>query len=119
MNFQRIVIIIAIIVLIITLVFVGVMLYQSKKNEVWPPYLSDCPDYWVDLSSNGVACLNTHRLGKCNIPSKGNPNTMNFNVYPFNDETQGTCNKYKWSKGCGVEWDGITYGVENPCSTSS
>ena len=116
MNFQRGVIIVAIIVLIIVLVAIGVILYQSTTNATWPPYLSDCPDYWVDLSSNGAACLNTHRLGKCNIPSKDNPNTMNFDVSPFNDSTNGSCNKYNWAKGCNVEWDGITYGVDNPCN---
>jgi hypothetical protein len=39
---------------------------------------------------------------------------MNFNEGPF-DGTDEMCAKYKWSKVCDVTWDGITYGVENPC----
>jgi ribosomal protein L37AE/L43A len=27
--------------------------------------------------------------------------------------------EYNWAKKCNVSWDGITYGVENPCSTTS
>jgi hypothetical protein len=31
----------------------------------------------------------------------------------------GLCNKYNWANTCGVTWDGITYGVKNPCDKSS
>ena len=40
---------------------------------------------------------------------------MNFNNAPYTGDN-GTCNKYIWAKKCGVTWDGITYGVENPCN---
>ena len=64
-------------------------------------------------------CFNSHHLGKCNIPTAEDKNTMNFNQSPFNG-TNGSCAKYKWasSKACNVTWDGITYGVTNPCSTT-
>ena len=63
---------------------------------------------------NGEECFNEHSLGTCHIPSEGNPNTKNFNTTPFN-ESDGSCRKYTWSNNCGVSWDGITYGVTNPC----
>ena len=36
----------------------------------------------------------------------------------FNAEN-GTCSKYTWATRCGVTWDGITYGVNNPCATTT
>ena len=120
MNFQKLILTIATILLIIILVIIGLSLSKTINGSttVWPPLTSDCPDYWLDASGNGSSCLNTHSLGKCNIPSKGNPNTMNFNQMPFTG-SDGLCAKYRWATNCGVTWDGITFGVQNPCTTSS
>jgi hypothetical protein len=85
---------------------------------VWPPVIGDCPDYWVDLKGTGEACYNAKSLGKCNLPGTGEQNTMNFNVSPFNSDSTN-CSKYTWATRCGVTWDGITYGVDNPCNTTS
>ena len=43
---------------------------------------------------------------------------MNFNNAPYTGTT-GACAKYNWANNCGVSWDGITYGVNNPCQTTS
>ena len=120
MNFQKIVLIISIIVLLVILVVIGIMLSKSKSEENWPPVVGECPDYWVDMSGNGEACVNTHSLGRCNI--LGNPNdqmknAMNFNQLPFTGDN-GNCSKYRWATACKVTWDGITSGVKNPCDNS-
>jgi len=114
MNFQKIVLTVAIIVLIVVLVLIGMSLSKASTDETWPPIVGACPDYWVDLSGNGEQCFNSHNLGKCNISSEGNKNTMNFNQNPFNG-TDSTCSKYKWATSCKVNWDGITSGIQNPC----
>lgn len=120
MNFQKIVYIIATIVLVIILCIIGyTMSKSSKENEQWPPVIGNCPDYWVDASENGSECVNTHRLGTCNLPGTGtDKNSMNFNIAPFNS-SDGDCAKYKWAKQCKVTWDGITSGVSNPCNTTT
>jgi hypothetical protein len=118
MNFQQIILTIAIIILIIVLVIIGLTLSKTSQTEMWPPVIGACPDYWVDLSGNGSECLNSHNLGTCNLPSDKNTNAMNFNQAPFNGST-GNCSKYKWSNECKVTWDGITSGVKNPCDVSS
>lgn len=118
MNFQKIIITIAIIVLLIMLVFIGMALSKGTYGETWPPVVGDCPDYWVDMSGNGEACFNSKSLGRCNIPREGEQGTMNFNQSPFTG-TDGTCSKYKWATSCQVTWDGITSGVQNPCDTST
>lgn len=118
MNFQKIVLTIAIIILLIILIVIGITLSKANGEEEWPPIVGDCPDYWVDMSGNGEACFNSHSLGRCNIPSKGEKGTMNFNQSPFTDEN-GDCAKYTWATKCRVTWDGITSGVKNPCHTTT
>ena len=118
MNFQKIVLTIAIVVLIIMLVVIGMILSKASYEEQWPPIVGACPDYWVDMSGNGEACLNTHSLGECNKPTDSDKNTKNFNQAPFNG-TDGICAKYKWANKCDVTWDGITYGITNPCTTTT
>lgn len=117
MNFQISLLIVAIIVLTIILIFIGMALSKSKQDIDWPPIVGNCPDYWIDLETNGKACYNTHRLGKCNLPEKDDKNTKDFDTPPFNS-SEGLCAKYKWATKCGVTWDGITYGVKNPCGKS-
>jgi hypothetical protein len=118
MNFQKFVLMVATILLIGALVVIGVSLSKGTKDESWPPIVGECPDYWVDLKGNGEACFNSKSLGKCNVPSKGNQNTMDFTQSPFNGEN-GACARYKWASACQVTWDGITSGVKNPCDTTA
>jgi hypothetical protein len=126
MNFQKIVLTIATVLLIIILVVIGLSLSKSSREENWPPIIGECPDYWVDMSGNGQECFNSHSLGRCNLPSdlanQTNVNehktTMNFNQSPFTGDN-GNCAKYRWAKACGVTWDGITSGVKPPCDTST
>jgi hypothetical protein len=117
-GFQKIVLFSAIIILIIALIFIGVALTYAKDKD-WPPMVPQCPDYWtIDGSGNNTTCENTKDLGTC--PSNGGNKhlVMNFNSPSFSG-SQGNCNKYKWASNCDISWDGITYGVNNPCQTSS
>jgi hypothetical protein len=115
-SFQKIVFIIATIFLTLFLVLIGLTLTNSSSSIGWPPIVGNCPDYWVDLSGNGSQCLNSQSLGTCAAykPTKNNQNTMNFNQPPFIG-TNGNCAKYRWAQKCKLSWDGITYGVQNPC----
>lgn len=78
LNFQRIVIIIAIGMLIVAMIFIGYSLYQQSSDIPWPPETPKCPDYWnVDASGN---CTNpTPNMTNCEyngIPAgtQGMPN---------------------------------------------
>ena len=111
-NFQRIVLISAIIFFIIIVIFVGITMRYSKSKQQWPPIIGECPDYWIDLSGNGAKCVNQKNLGIC----KGNGLlSMDFTKAPYVG-SNGMCAKYMWAKGCKLTWDGITSGVSNPCS---
>ena len=113
-GFQKIVLITAIIILIITLVVIGVTLSKGSGAD-WPPVVPQCPDYWViDGSGNNAKCVNVKDLGTCKSDGSSKHQTMNFNSSQFTG-SQGACNKYNWATNCNVTWDGITYGVSNPC----
>jgi len=116
--FQKIVLFGAIIILIIALIFIGLALSNST-NQQWPPMTPQCPDYWaIDGSGNNATCVNVKDLGTCPAQSGSSHLTMNFNQAPYTG-TNGLCAKYNWAQKCGVTWDGITYGVTNPCQTTS
>jgi hypothetical protein len=117
-SFQKIVLFSAIIILIIALVFIGVSLSYSRDTN-WPPMVPACPDYWtIDGSGNNTTCINHKNLGTCQPQSGDKYLTMNFNG-PAYTGTNGACAKYTWATNCGISWDGITYGVNNPCQTVS
>jgi len=117
--FQKTVLFGAIIILIVALVFIGIALSYSKDNEEWPPMIPECPDYWViDGSGNNSTCINMKDLGTCQPQSGEKHLRMNFNLPAFTGSNE-LCAKYTWATKCNVSWDGITYGVDNPCQTSS
>ena len=97
MNFQQIVILIATILLIIALVFIGYALYNNRFSKRFPPVIGKCPDFWV---AEKDMCNNPKNLGNC----KG---SMNFNQDRFKGH-DGNCNKAKWANSCNVSWSGIT-----------
>ena len=117
-SFQKIVIISAIVILIISLIFISFALVYSHQNVSWPPNVGDCPDYWIDTSGNGENCVNVKNLGTCKPTSGTKHLTMNFNIAPYIG-ANGNCAKYTWANNCGLAWDGINYGVKNPCAGPS
>jgi hypothetical protein len=117
-GFQKIVLFSAIIILIIALIIIGIALSYAKNTE-WPPMIPSCPDYWqMDGSGNNATCTNIKDLGTCSTPSGQQHLVMNFNGPTFSG-ANGLCAKYTWANKCGLTWDGITYGVNNPCQTST
>jgi len=117
-GFQKTILFAAIVILIIALLFIGFAL-SASQGQTWPPMVPSCPDYWtIDGSGNNTTCVNVKDLGTCPAQSGQQHLTMNFNNSPYTG-SNGTCAKYTWATGCDVTWDGITYGVSNPCQTTS
>ena len=116
-GFQRTVLTIAIILLILSLIFIGNSLRRAKASSSWPPILTKCPDYWTDESEkgDGSACSNLKGLAMTSGCASTN---VDFSRAPYIGNG-GTCAKKKWANGCGVTWDGITSGVKDPCSVST
>jgi hypothetical protein len=69
-NFQRIVMMIAIIMLIAAMIFIGYALYSQSRDIPWPPETPKCPDFWtVDASGNCVKPSQTINCEYNGIPA--------------------------------------------------
>ena len=117
-TFQKIVLFTATIILIIALIIIAFSITYNSSKQTWPPSVPLCPDYWtMDGSGNNAVCINDKNLGIC-PPSSGHQYlTMNFNSPAFSGNNSN-CAKYSWANKCKISWDGITYGVTNPCANS-
>ena len=110
-TFQTITLIITIVILLILLIVIGINIGTAQSKMPWPPVVGHCPDYWLDIGINGSQCVvntNQDNKGKSTSP-------MNFSVPTFQGG-DAACQKYKWANDNNVSWDGITYGVPNPCA---
>lgn len=120
-NFQKIVLMIASVMFIILMIFIGTALYQNKYTDAFPPVVSECPDYWIDKQTTlenpdaiktSQSCYNSKNLGNTSCSK-----TMDFSG-EYWQGSSGKCRKYKWAKGCDLTWDGITNSPD-VCDTTS
>ena len=97
MNFQKTVLVVSgIIIIIFTIASIYSVSNSKKTNKI--TYVANCPDYWEDTTGDGSACVN---MGYNN--STVNTCSGNF--------SGSICQKYNKVLLCpGVVWDGITYG---------
>ena len=90
------------------LIFIGVIMYKSKNNQIFPAVFPPCPDYY-SMDSLGKCKANTKIWGF----APGNACVSNdFSVPYYSAPGVGTgsglCSKKKWASNCGVTWDGVT-----------
>ena len=106
MNFYKIIIILALIVLICMLAFVGYQLELTSQNYYFPPHLSNCPDFYTNQDGT---CVPTYVITKNDVASC---TSNRFDEEKYNNPgmgpSSGICEKKKWAQTCGVNWDGIT-----------
>ncbi len=117
LNFQKIVLIIAVIILIVSLVFIGIQIKKSNSKQDWPPLVPKCPDFW---EMDGSMCVPTDNAppSSCNV-------STDFTIGVYSG-TGGACEKRKWAtdtdcktsddKYAPIAWEGITYGAKDPCN---
>ena len=115
-SFQKITAIITCIILLVILIFIWVTLTYAKKDVSGGPIVPQCPDFWeIEETATGPKCVNVKDLGTCLAPAGDEYLTLDFNSANFTDN----CAKYTWANNCNVAWDGLTYGVANPCITAA
>lgn len=100
MNFQKIIIIIALVILVVSLLSIGLVIRNSKSDVVFPPMVGQCPDYWKETSNN--VCQNVLKLGKTTCEQ-----IKDFNGSEYQGK-QGIIEKCNWAKSCDLVWDGVT-----------
>jgi len=127
MDFYTIVLIIAVVILIIILTFVGIRMTMAQKDNrtkvAYPPVVSTCPDYWkVDGSycvipnngkSNTGTIYNTFGNSVLN-PSSTYGYVAGNSAINFNDLKWGSmgkssiCQQKDWTGKYNIIWDGVS-----------
>ena len=107
MNFYKQVIVIAIIVLIISLSFIGTVLSQSSSDVRFPPNVGQCPDFYKKISE--TECESTKNMHfdsepKCRVLDFQDLKYLRSGTGP----NSGACEKKKVAIDCGITWDGLT-----------
>ena len=129
MNFQKWIIVIFTIILVIILIYLGMNINKPNTSKPWPPLTANCPDYWADVNGDGSNCVatkdnNTGSWTSFNrlvpITTASDPTASFISAVPNFATGQyigakGTCEKYKWANTNQVSWDGITYGTSLNC----
>jgi hypothetical protein len=111
-NFQKTTLTIAGILLLICIVIMIIIFLFPNTKQVWPPMVANCPDYYTDTKGDGSICKSqSQNIGKI-CP------TLDFSDSKYIG-SNGACEKYNTANSCGITWDGITYGVKNPCTNNS
>lgn len=111
-SFQKFTAIITCVILIVMLIFIWGSLVYAKKKEPDAPIVPQCPDFWeIGGTPINPTCVNVKDLGTCPAAASDEYLTLNFNSANFTDN----CAKYTWANNCNIAWDGLTYGVANPC----
>lgn len=107
MSFYKQLVFVAIIVLIISLAFIGTVLSSSSKDSKFPPSIAACPDFYMKnddgkceaskevYNSTGADCAEINFTEDQYLAQGTGPNS-------------GACAKKKKAQECGITWDGLT-----------
>lgn len=110
-TFQKSILIVAIL-LYNLLIFLYWYTIKNIKNTNWPPYVSNCPDYYKDITCGDEPNCDISKKTKfkCQDVSglSGRPSMVEFDI------NENNCDKYKWSLDNSVYWDGIS-NLNDPC----
>ena len=94
------------------LIILGIIMYNSQGNQIYPAILSSCPDYY-SMNPSGK-CVGSSSVWT-NITGQSASTNLNCNMVDFSVNTQGgtgpssgLCNMKKWANDCNISWDGIT-----------
>ena len=115
-SFQKITAIITCVILLVILIFIWGSLTYAKKDVPDGPIVPQCPDFWeIGGTDASPTCVNVQKLGTCAAAAGDEYLTLDFNSANFTDN----CAKYTWANNCNIAWDGLTYGVANPCTKNA
>ena len=96
-----------IIILSISLIVIYYNLKKYKKHYNFPPYKSECPDFY-SFDKNTGECIDKMNLfytddNKCYSTNFKKENTQ---------DNELICTKKEWAKECLLNWDGITNNLD-------
>lgn len=124
-SFYSIVILVASILLIVILTYLGIEISKRGTEKDFPPDTSNCPDYWPETGEGicEIPLANKHPNNSGILDDTGSMLITSGNTYgldagaykiDFNNEGWAAqndsekCTKKKWADQFGIVWDGIT-----------
>lgn len=119
-TFNKVIIMVTSIVLIISLLVYGLLINSAQKNNYkFPPKISKCPDYW-DISNNAddTYCIQRGINTNNNVFPTVNNSILsvdvnykdisyNTDIMKYNDK-DSICSIYEWSNSNKISWSGIS-----------
>ena len=82
--------------------------YVNSKTQNFPPYVSQCPDYWK-YDSNAKKCYaDGLNLGNDTKVKEINLTSYNFNKLNKNSLSSFKCFKKEWANRNNIQWSGIS-----------
>ena len=98
MTFQKTVLAIATVILVLFLIILAIILWTSRNDLQFPPEIGTCPDYFeAIIKDKKHMCKNVKVLGNGN----GGCDEVDFSGYSLSD-------KKHWANSCDLTWDGLT-----------
>jgi len=118
-GFEKKVLIVAGIILVVSLVLVLIFILMSKGNQKYPPVESECPDYWEleEDANKKLLCKNVKGLGE-GWSGQSTEETIDPNTREFQG-VDGLCNKQNWARQHNVTWEGVTEPTKDACIEDS
>lgn len=100
MTFQRWILVIFIIGLLISAIIFSYSIRSTIKKKKWPPVIANCPDYWIDQTGDGSKCVSVSFNESNGSSCSGTVDFSNMNL----------CQKYKQMQKCKtIIWEGVTH----------
>ena len=117
-SFYTTVLVIAIVVLILTLGFLGWVMSKQKATDNFPKLQTSCPDYWGVITENGKAYCKQPVEGQVNYGNSAATSAIGYDStnqrFDFSNagwSAEGgnaICAKKKWANKYGINWDTVT-----------
>lgn len=125
-SFNRYVLIIALVALIISITAYAYSIRYSLQEYVFPPNISTCPDYWdISKNLNNTSCIYRDINPITNtLDYRGNESitwtetTKSISLPKNINNKSFYCDAYDWSSINNISWNGITNSSqinENKC----
>jgi hypothetical protein len=98
-SFHLTTIVVALVILICILTFLGIQMSKSSNQAPFPPAMSTCPDYWT-TNDDGTCTAGAKNLGSFSSGYTIKPSDLISNGYSL------ACSLKKWANSNSVVWDG-------------
>lgn len=115
-NFYMLVVSVAVIILILTLAFMGWTISKNKDIVSFPTLQNTCPDYWAIEDIGGKPhCVQPNGSENINRGKNIPDTTPGYTAGKFDPNNAGwssagnsVCKKKKWASDLGITWDTIS-----------